>query len=280
MTHLNVFYPAGIFALWLKRKYEIPFIITEHWTGFLDINPYKFNLFEKYYILKIGKEASMICPVSHNLQNALEKFGIEGPFEVIPNVVDTDLFSFQKKEKSELKKILHVSTLNDAHKNVIGILNVINKLRKKRKDFTLTLAGNKYGDKHLNYAKKLGIEDNLFKITEEIPLKEIADMMKQQDIFVLFSNYENLPCVISEAHVSGMVVVATDVGGVSEMIDSKNGFVIEAKDETALFEKLDYLLDHLANYNSKDIATTAVERYSYESVANQFYTIYKKVLQD
>ncbi len=278
LTHLNVFYPAGIFALWLKKRYRIPFIITEHWTGFLDINPYKFNLFEKYYILKTGKAAEMICPVSHDLKNALKRFGIEGPFEVIPNVVDTDLFHFDIKERNDPKKILHVSTLNDDHKNVVGILKVINKLRKKRTDFQLTLAGNKYGDKHLNYAKTLGIPPEMLTILDEIPLEDIAKIMQQQDIFILFSNYENLPCVISEAQASGLVVIATNVGGVSEMIDQKNGFLIDAKDETALLENLDYLLDHLSLYEPNEIRTAAIENYSYKSVANQFYTIYKKIL--
>jgi glycosyltransferase involved in cell wall biosynthesis len=278
LTHLNVFYPAGIFALWLKKRFQIPYIITEHWTGFLDINPYKFSLFEKYYILKIGKAASMICPVSLNLQKALLAFGIEGPFKVVPNVVDTRLFNYSEKERKELKKILHVSTLNDQHKNVIGILNVVNRLRKERSDFRLTLAGNKFGDKHLNYAKELGIPDELLLILDEIPLEDIAEFMKQQDIFVLFSNYENLPCVISEAHASGMVVIGTDVGGVSEMIDSENGIVIKAKDEEQLYEALNRLMDNLSKFNAKKISQKAVERYSYQSVAAQFLEIYSGVL--
>ncbi len=279
LTHLNVIYPAGIFALWLKKQHEIPFIITEHWTGFLDINPYKFNLFEKYYILKTAKAASVICPVSYNLQNALEKFGIEGPFEVIPNVVDTNLFQLKHKKRSKPNKILHVSTLNDQHKNVVGILNVIIKLRQKRTDFHLTLAGNKYGDKHRNYAVSLGIPTGMLTILDEIPLPEIAKIMQEQDVFVLFSNYENLPCVISEAHVSGMVVIATDVGGVSEMINQSNGFLIQAKDETALFEKLDSLLDNLTQYEPKKISEAATKRYGYDSVADQFYLLYKKVIK-
>ena len=278
-THLNVFYPAGIFALWLKKKYQIPFIVTEHWTGFLDINPYKFNLFEKYYIHKIGKAAAMICPVSENLKQALIRFGIEGPFKVIPNVVDTSLFNYSEKEPHSLKRLIHVSTLNDQHKNVVGILNVINELRKSRSDFHLTLAGNKYGDKHKNYAKKLGIPENLLTIFDEIPLEDIADLMKSHDIFMLFSNYENLPCVISEAHASGLVVIATDVGGVSEMIDKENGYVIEAKDEKALFLKLNEALDSLQNFNPIRISKQAVDRYSYKSVANQFLAIYEDQLK-
>lgn len=279
LTHLNVFYPAGIFALRLKKKLKIPFVVMEHWTGFLDINPYRISRFEKYVILKTAKAASMICPVSHNLKSALQQFGIDGPFEVIPNVVDTELFNFDKKERNEPKKILHVSTLNDEHKNVIGILNVINQLRKKRADFHITLAGNKQGDKHFNYLKKLGIPPGMVTILEEIPLEDIAELMRQQDIFVLFSNYENLPCVISEAHASGMVVVATDVGGVSEMIDTSNGFLINARDEAALFEKLDFLLDNLSLFNPEDIRAIATQKYSYGSVANQFYDVYKKVIE-
>ena len=278
ITHLNVFYPAGIFALWMKKKFDIPFIITEHWTGFLDINPYKFNLFEKYYILKTGEKADMICPVSYDLKSALQRFGIHGPFEVIPNVVDTELFNFNKKERAKTKKILHVSTLNDDHKNVTGILTVIDKLRKKRNDFQLTLAGNKYGDKHLKYTQQLGFPEGLVEFHDEIPLEDIAKMMEQQDIFVLFSNYENLPCVISEAQSSGLAVIATDVGGVSEMIEPENGILIQAKDETALLEKLDYLLDHLDNYDPKEIRSIATKKYSYESVAQQFLKIYEKVL--
>ena len=278
LTHLNVFYPAGIFALWLKKRYKIPFIITEHWTGFLAINPHKFSIFEKYYILKIGKSASMICPVSENLKDALINFGIEGPFEVIPNVVDTNLFKVSNKEPRPTKKILHVSTLNDKHKNVVGILNVINKLRQNRSDFHLTLAGNRYGNKHRSIANNLGIPESMLTILEEIPLEDIAQLMKDHDIFILFSNYENLPCVISEAHASGMVVIATDVGGVSEMIGKSNGFLIEARDEKALFDRLNDALDNLQNFDPRLISQKAIDRFSYESVARQFLSIYRNII--
>src|SRR5690606_5634777 len=148
LVHLNVFFPAGIFALYLKKKFGFPFIITEHWTRFLGIHPRPFGFFEKYYIRKTGKAASAICPVSHDLKKAIQRFGIKGNYTVIPNVVDTGLFHFVEKPAPAVKKILHVSTLNDEHKNVSGILNVINQLRKQRDDFHLTLAENNYGDKH------------------------------------------------------------------------------------------------------------------------------------
>ena len=279
LTHLHVFFPAGIFALWLRKKFQLPFVITEHWTAFLKINPHQFNWFEKYYIKKIGAAASMICPVSEDLKKAIEEFGVTGPFKVIPNVVNTELFHISKQKNYSTKRILHVSTLYDQHKNVSGLLNVIARLVKERKDFKVTLAGNKYGDLPVNYAKKLGIPKEVLEIHEEIPLEDIARMMQEDHIFVLFSNYENLPCVISEAHSSGMVVIATDVGGVREMIDTNNGVLINAKDEAALYEQLNQVMDRIPQFDVQEIRRQAVDRYSYQSVANQYLEVYRAVLE-
>ncbi len=279
LVHLNVFFPAGIFALRLKRRKQIPFVITEHWTAFLKINPYKFNWFENYFIKEIGKEASMICPVSEDLRNAINDFGIDGPFQVIPNVVDTMLFKNNPKRNASVIKILHVSTLYDQHKNVSGFLNVIKKLQSDRSDFKVTLAGNKFGDLHFKNLERLEIKDGLVDILEEIPIAAIAELMQEHHIFVLFSNYENLPCVISEAHASGMVVIATDVGGVREMIDDKNGALIPAKDETALYQELQKAMNKLANYDSIQIRDKAVKRYSYQSVGDQYLKLYQSVLK-
>ncbi|MFT5169382.1 MAG: glycosyltransferase involved in cell wall biosynthesis [Saprospiraceae bacterium] len=278
LVHLNVFFPAGIFALRLKKKYRLPFIVTEHWTAFLNINPYQFNWLEQYYIRKIAAAASMICPVSEDLKNAIKDFGISGPFKVIPNVVDTTLFQVRQQKEFSIKKILHVSTLNDQHKNVSGILSVVARLMKEREDFKLRLVGNKFGDDMLTYARQLEIPDNILEIREEIPLEDIAQIMQEDHIFVLFSNYENLPCVISEAHASGMVVIATDVGGVREMIDADNGVLIKAKAEDELYEQLNQVMDRIAEYDIKEISKQAVERYSYQSVADQYLAVYKEAL--
>ncbi len=278
LVHLNVFFPAGVFALWLKKKFHLPYIITEHWTAFLKINPYEFRWIERYYIKNIAASASVICPVSEDLKQAIQDFGIKGPFEVIPNVVDTDLFQAPQQKDFTTIRLLHVSTLYDQHKNVSGILNVIARIAKERQDFKITLAGNKFGDLHFKYAKRLNIPTNLLDIQEEIPLEDIAKMMQENHLFILFSNYENLPCVISEAHASGMVVIATDVGGVREMINSENGILINAKAEDELYSALIEVMDTLPQYDTKVIRKKALERYSYQSVADQYLKIYSEVL--
>ena len=62
--------------------------------------------------------------------------------------------------------------------------------------------------------------------------------MQQADVFVLFSNYENLPCVILEAFSCGLPVISTDVGGISEFFPNDFGYLIPKNDSKILVETL------------------------------------------
>lgn len=278
-VHLNVSYPAGIFANLLKNKYQIPFLLTEHWTVFLDSNPHEFGVYQKYIVQQVGRAASAICPVSKDLEKAMKAKGIQNNFQVIPNVVDTTLFTnLPIRQRKEKIKILHVSTLFDPHKNISGILRTIAKLSEQRNDFELKIVGNDFVEEHQAFAKKLNIPDGVVDIQGETPYEDVARLMQEHDLFLLFSNYENLPCVISEAHVAGLPVLASDVGGISEMIDERNGLLTDAKDEALLLSKLNYLMDHIDEYHRKEIREKAIERYSYEKVGKQYFDLYTKFL--
>jgi len=277
ITHLNVTYPAGLFALELKKKYGIPYIITENWTAFLPINPYEFKIYERYFIKQIGKQASAFCPVSEDLKRAFIDFGFAGPFHIIPNVVDTDVFAHEERSTSNGIKILHVSTFKDNHKNISGMLRVIGRLSRERNDFHITMAGNRFGDKYAPLIESLGLTDDTLTILPVLPLEDIARMMREQHIFVLFSNYENLPCVVAEALCTGMVVVGADVGGTREMVADTNGYIVEARDEDALYAKLCLVMDNYEQYDTEEIGRTAAMRYGYDHVGKAFLEVYQLV---
>jgi len=114
----------------------------------------------------------------------------------------------------------------------------------------------------------------------EIPHTEVAREMQVHDLFVLFSNFENLPCVIIEAQASGLPVLATDVGGISEMVDEASGRLVAAKDEEALLEKMNKMLDEIDNYERVKIREQAVARFSYEEVGERFKNIYQRIIND
>ena len=102
--------------------------------------------------------------------------------------------------------------------------------------------------------------------------------MKDSDFLVMFSRYENLPCVILEALCCGLPVISTDVGGISEIINNSNGILIESEDKTALSNALEYMLDHLTQYDRKHIADNATKKYNYKSVGQAINKIYELYL--
>lgn len=277
LVHLNIMYPAGIFALDLNSNFKIPYIISEHWTGFLPSDPIKIKPIEKYFIKKIIKNASVICPVSGDLEKALKTFYPHPHVEIVPNVVNTDVFKF--KSHASGKRILHISNLKDEHKNITGILDTIKELSKMRSDFFITIAGDGDYKYFQQYAKKLQIPENLYTIEGAKSYTEVAQLMQQHDLFLLYSNYETFSVVIAEAWCCGLPVIASKCGGLTEEFLQKNGIVIEANNNKQLLSQLNKMLDNLDQYNNAEIAEKTVQKYSYENVGNQFLSIYQKVLK-
>ena len=76
---------------------------------------------------------------------------------------------------------------------------------------------------------------------------QVPQLLAQAGIFVLCSRYEGLPLSIIEAMCAGLPIVATDVGGVAELVeDGVNGFLVLAGDQAALTVCLDRLQNDMS----------------------------------
>lgn len=276
VVHLNELFPFGIFSLYLKWFKKKPFIISEHFTGYHFPQSKKISLLQKFISSFITKNANFVCPVSNDLKNSMLKLGLKGNYKRVPNVVNTDLFMPSKKNNSFFT-ITHISNMVNAHKNIEGILRVVKKLEDEIDDFRFNFIGEN-ADSYLPFAKNLDI--NLEKTTfiNQIPHKEIAINLKSSNLFVLFSNYENLPCVILEAFSCGIPVISTNVGGINEYFPKDFGFLIPPKDEDALLNKI------IAVYNDFKVDKAKMHSYvennfSKATIANQFSELYKSSLK-
>ncbi len=68
MVHLNITFPKGLIALYLKKIKQKPYIITEHWTGYQYPKNKSIGFVEKILTKRIIKNAGFVCPVSTNLK--------------------------------------------------------------------------------------------------------------------------------------------------------------------------------------------------------------------
>ncbi|MBL4704703.1 MAG: glycosyltransferase, partial [Flavobacteriales bacterium] len=166
----------------------------------------------------------------------------------------------------------------DFHKNVSGMLRTIAKLKELRNDFELLIISDGDLEPHRGLCNELQLNDVVF-FEEEQPIAEIGKKMGQSDLFLLFSNFENLPCVIIEALSAGLPVVSTDVGGIPEMLDASNGIMVKPNDEAALLESINTVLDD-RSYDKKSISKKAQEKYSIEAISSQLLGIYNEVISE
>lgn len=281
ILHVNILTRLGIIALIYKLFSNVPYIVTEHWSRYLQItNTYK-GFFRKIFTGIVVKNASAVLPVTENLKKAMLNFGLKNKnYIVIPNVVDTELFiPFDKIPDRKKKRIVHISCFEDRSKNISGIIRVINKISLKRQDFECFLVGEGVNlDELMDYAEKQKIKDKFIFFTGLLEGKELVDTINQSDFMLMFSNYENMPVVINESFACGIPVLSSNVGGIPEYINKETGMLVERQNEEELLSKIDYFLDNFHLFDKKKIRKFAIENFSKEQIGTKIRDIYSDIL--
>jgi glycosyltransferase involved in cell wall biosynthesis len=281
IVHLQVNPPWGQIAAMKTFFPGLPFIFTEHWSGYHHANGEFRGFFRKRLTAWVVRRAFAVTPVSRNLQEIMESHGLHGRYVVIPNAVRMDLFLPASVPRPGSPPVfLHVSRLT-ALKNVIGILHAAAALRGKGRDFRLLIAGQGEDRESLEQlAETLSLREGCVRFVGRKDETELAQIMRQADCFVLFSNYENLPCVISEAMASGLPVIATRVGGVPEQVKPGTGILLDPGDEAGLAKAMADILDGNVCFDRQAIRRFAEENYSYAEVGKRFLLLYQEALRN
>ena len=277
ILHLHVVLPMGPVAANLSRKFRIPLIVSEHWTGYLPMNRAKLSLAERLILRYTFRHASHITAVSQNLLDniaATVPAAAKKPQTVVGNVVDTSFFSLRPTLPTHPKKqILHVSTIDNDAKNIMGILRAIDALSKRRDDFELNIVHDFRNILAETFVRERGLESTVHFLGQKTSA-EIASLLQASEFFLLFSNYENQPCVLLESFCTGTPVVTTPVGGIPEIANADNAVIVAPKDETQLVEKLDFMLNHSDQFNPSKIRETAVNICSPEIIMEKWMAVY------
>jgi glycosyltransferase involved in cell wall biosynthesis len=276
LVHANVLHNSMLFAVYLKKKFRIPFVVTEHWTAFQADSSDSSGLFGNQIAKYIGNHASMIFPVCDRLRKGLCEIGIKTKAKVIPNVVDTHIFR-SKKGENTVRKFLHISSLTYM-KNIPSILNVFLKVHEIGYDFELSLGGN--GD--LKPIKEFIAQHKLehkIKYFGAISHNEVAKKMRQNDAFVLFSKYENQPCVISESISVGLYVLSSNVGGISEFFPEGFGTLVQKDNEEELCNAIiNYLQNNVKVASNEEMHQYAINTFGKDAIAAKYGKSYIEIL--
>lgn len=278
LVHANVLHNNMLFAVYLKKKYNIPFVVTEHWTALQEQNLSQTSGNIKRVAKYIARNASYILPVSHNLKDSLKLLGIKTPLKVISNVVDTGVFSIKpESETSSTTKFLHVSSLIP-RKKPKEIIKAVHSLHQNGFNVSLEIGGDGDTVPLENLVKELSAEDYIH-VFGMISYHEVAEKMQDSDYFILFSENETQGCVILESYACGKPVISTKVGGTTELIIDGLGVGVEKNNTDQLYHVLEKVCKgEYAFKNQEELRKFAVDGYSRESIARQFTEVYDQVV--
>jgi glycosyltransferase involved in cell wall biosynthesis len=127
--------------------------------------------------------------------------------------------------------------------------------------------------------KSLGLEKHIIFTGFK---KNIIDYLAITDILIISSLYEGIPYTLLEAMALGKCVVATDVGGLKEVIQSEiNGVLVKKEDANAIAMAVNLLLhdDHKREMLGKFARERVSNYYSSRVIVKEIINLYNKVIK-
>lgn len=141
----------------------------------------------------------------------------------------------------------------EQRKNIHMFIDVFSELQKKYK-LKLTIAGEcstkfhkEYFDKQLSYVNELGQNDNV-ELLQNLSMKEISNMYKLTDLFILPSTGEPASISQMEAMSYSIPVICSDKNGTACYVsDGLNGYLFNDNDQVDLKRKIELMISDKSN---------------------------------
>ncbi|WP_116186103.1 glycosyltransferase family 4 protein [Pectobacterium aquaticum] len=232
---------AGIVGRLAMLFKKTPVLFTAHGWAFADgvdnRDKKKYILIERIF----SKIVDKIITVSHQDKNLALKYKVatEEKQIVIHNGIPEKKIIRGKSNNNFIVKIVSIARFSKQkdHTTLLKALKLLN-----RDDYHLDLLGTgPLLDEMKRMASELNLNDRVSFLGER---RDIENILSQEDIFVLSSNWEGLPLSLLEAMREGLPIVASDVGGISECVkESFNGYLTKRGDPEDLADKITMLLD-------------------------------------
>jgi len=264
----HYFFPDGVAAALLAKWLNIPMFITARGS---DINLIPKYVLPRKMIQWAAGRAEAIITVSEALKSRVCALGVSSEkITTLRNGVDLGLFVPPQDRSATRTKLGMAGTIFLSVGNLVELKGhelLINMMPFFPKAQLIIIGSGPERDKLLKKADREGVKKRV-KIVEAIPQKNLVEYYGAADCLLLASSREGWPNVLLEAMACGTPVVATDVGGVSEIVGaSAAGVIVRKRSVEDFVEAVSFLL---RNYPDRKLTRYFAEEYSWkETSANQ-----------
>ena len=288
LLHVHYAIPHASAAYMAKKILEhdgihIPFITTLHGTDITLVGK------DKTYAPVVSfsiNQSDAITTVSNNLrEETFANFKIEKEISVIHNFVDIHRFNkkpidaFRKVIAPEGEKIiLHASNFRKI-KRIADVIHTYDAIRKEIPAKLLLVGDGPERPMAEELCRELGFDEDARFVGKQQDMEEIYAIA---DLFLLPSEYESFGLAALEAMAAGTPVVATNAGGLPEIIThGKNGFLSDIGDVESMGENAKKILSNEKMHNSFKIsAREQALKFDIDNIVPLYESLYKKVLAE
>ncbi len=280
LIHAHVLTRTAVFAMLYGWKYRVPFIITEHWSRYYPENAQFKGRINKMITQWVLNKAAKVTVVSYRLALAMKSHGLDFGTEILPNVVDTNLFKPINHNDTTVKKIVSISCFDEKAKNLFMLLDAFKMLLQENKNMQLILIG-EGNDLEITkkHASDLGLTAEEVIFPGMLQNEALVSQLQNASCLALSSNYETFGIVVFEALACGVPVVATDVADIALHISAKMGRVIPTNNALAFKKALLEVLDHPESFPPEPMRDFVLQHYSPEAIAKHLDRLYKPLLK-
>jgi teichuronic acid biosynthesis glycosyltransferase TuaC len=266
-------YPYGFVASLLSAKYKIPFVVTLHGD---DVNYFPLiNKRNKSNFINSIKNATTIQAVSKALAEKTHYLSglkpvvinlglnLKNPFVRNPSKIDIPVFNFIFVGSLTQSKGMHL---------IVRLLEENVELTNEKYSWTIIGSG--------VYKEKFQLFNNI-KCTGDIANNEVIEYMKNSHLMVFPSLSEGMPHALKEAGSVALPVVASDVGGIPDLLgNGERGIIFKNNDyesfKTCLFKAI-------SEYEIMLIKGNLLQQYIFKHYDNdknvdQLIQVYKKLI--
>lgn len=274
VIHAHSIFNAGLLALKIKEKYNVPYYLTEHGTWFLKEMPDDAMKVAK----KVFRNAKQYTAVGSVLLNKLiESFNTDpNSGKIIYNTLPQRFLNLTVSTRAS-NKFVFLNIALDGHKKRRDLLiDAFACFFKDNLGVELCIGGTTVENEAIiNQAKNLNIKKQI-KLLGLLSREQVQQAMANCNAFVLSSDIETFGIVLIEALSQGKPIISTDSGGPKDIVNETNGILVPLNDVKALGEAMKKVKDNYNNYNAEIIREECLNKYHPNVIINQYLSLFQQ----
>lgn len=274
VVHAQVAWKTGFDAWLLKKRFGIPYVVTEHNTGWLPADGSLKGWKRRLCVLAL-RGAGRVAAVSGGLARALKQ-AVNRDVDVVPNVIHPVFSAAEVQQAPADPTFLHISNFREQHKQTGRIISAFNQMLAEEPQARLLLnvpeqPFQDFRKRHPDYRW-----DRIMLLPPVDDRGELAARMAAATCVVSFSRFETFGLTLAEALCTGVPVIYTPCGGADELFTPDMGVACDPDSDHELLEAMRKMVWPEA-FNRTGIAQKARSLFSTEAVTEAYGRMYREL---